>query len=388
MSSSFGGRGYQSIFIHFLVPLCLYILASFLFFTNYVCIPVSAIDCSVSSSEYNALRMIYNRTDGEHWNYTKAIPNQIGTKWHFPSNSSTPCTEKWYGVSCVKVSVSDCKITALSLESISMRGVLPSEIVGLTSLHSLNFHKNYLEKTIPESISNMSALTVLDLGDNYYGVPPYIYFPECIFFISGMEKLVLSQNFWRSTLPQTISHLKFLNYLDLANNQFFGNLTKEVYGLQSLEYVNLHGNGLRGELSTEVSRLSLLGSFDIGNNHFTSSLPSSISKLSYLTDLYLEGNNFNGFLPEELGNMTSLKILDLSRNFFIGPFSKSFSKLKLSYLNLYLNFLQGGIDDSLLTEDLLFFSIAQNNFSGILPPNMWFNASKLLHLDLGGNHFR
>ena len=72
-----------------------------------------------------ALAALYNATDGSNWNNI----------WNLDDN-----VIQWYGVT-----ITDGRVTGLDLSTNFLKGSIPEEIEGLTSLKSLNLSHNSLE---------------------------------------------------------------------------------------------------------------------------------------------------------------------------------------------------------------------------------------------------
>jgi internalin A len=124
--------------------------------------------------------------------------------------------------------------------------------------------------TLPESISQLSQLQWLNLADNQITT-----LPESISQLSKLQELYLDYN-QLTTLPESISELSQLHTLYLDNNQ----LTT---------------------LPESISQLSQLQELHLYNNQLTT-LPQSIKNLKQLQKLYLHGNEALGLAAEVLGS--------------------------------------------------------------------------------------
>jgi hypothetical protein len=85
-------------------------------------------------------------------------------------------------------------VTSIDLSDNNFSGNIPNEITKLFGLVVLNLSRNYITGQIPETMSNMLQLSSLDLSNNR---------------ISG-------------TIPSSLSSLSFLGSLDLSNNNLMG----------------------------------------------------------------------------------------------------------------------------------------------------------------------
>ena len=103
---------------------------------------------NIPSAERQALQDLYESTDGAHWNYGSS---SVGTHWSFDDPDVNPCVEQWYGVHCV-----DNRITGLSLAVINMIGTIPESLSQLTMLGHLDLGDNLLIGRVPATPDQVS----------------------------------------------------------------------------------------------------------------------------------------------------------------------------------------------------------------------------------------
>ena len=108
-----------------------------------------------SSTERQALQDLYQSTDGAHWNYGTS---SAGNHWSFDNPVVNPCVEQWYGVHCV-----DNRITGLSLAGINMIGTIPESLSQLTMLGHLDLGDNLLIGTVPATLCQIKSLVRVNL---------------------------------------------------------------------------------------------------------------------------------------------------------------------------------------------------------------------------------
>lgn len=145
----------------------------------------------VSDTEKTALLALYNATQGEQWTHTWDV--------------STP-VDQWYGVT-----VENGTVVRLELSQNNLKGILPESISGLQNLQVLNLGFNSLKGSLPTSIGNMKSLKQIELFMNRF---------------SG-------------SIPSEIGKLSQLETLSLYSNQLSGELPKELYQLLSLKELHL-----------------------------------------------------------------------------------------------------------------------------------------------------
>ncbi|BAH94160.1 Os08g0203600, partial [Oryza sativa Japonica Group] len=145
------------------------------------------------------------------------------------------------------------------------------------------FQGNSFEGPIPESLSNLTKLTTLRIGD----------------IVSGSSSFAF------------VSSLTSLNILVLRNCRISGDLG-----------------------AVDFSKFTKLAFLDLSFNNISGKVPQSILNLQMLTDLFLGNNSLTGGLPD--GISPSLKNLDFSYNQLTGSFPSWATQNNLQ-LNLVAN---------------------------------------------------
>ncbi|KAJ0963856.1 hypothetical protein J5N97_028978 [Dioscorea zingiberensis] len=87
--------------------------------------------------------------------------------------------------------------------------------------------------------------------------------------------------------------------MDLSYNSLCGSIPEELTDLSGLQYLNLYGNHLTGEITSKIGRVHELESLDLSRNNITGAIPSSLDSLDYLGSLNLSYNNLSGKIPYE-----------------------------------------------------------------------------------------
>lgn len=122
---------------------------------------------------------------------------------------------------------------------------LPSEIGLLTKLTELSFNYDYggssaLAGTIPFSLSMLTGLWTLDLGNNQLSGP----IPSSLSNLSALGALLLGSNQLSGSVPSSLSNLLQLRLLDLSNNVLTGSIPESLSNLTQLNSFNLSNNWL------------------------------------------------------------------------------------------------------------------------------------------------
>lgn len=163
---------------------------------------------------------------------------------------------------------------------------------------------DYNLSIIPNNISNLDSLTILDLNDNNLTI-----LPETIGDIENLIELHVGFNQLNS-IPENIGNLSNLTYLYLRGCQL-DYLPENIGNLSSLTHLIIDDNQLT-ELPESIGNLIYLRAINISFNNI-STLPLSFWNLTNLLGIYMGSNNFTS-LPEEIGNLTNLTLLDVGFN--------------------------------------------------------------------------
>ncbi|CAI7843322.1 unnamed protein product, partial [Closterium sp. NIES-54] len=75
------------------------------------------------------------------------------------------------------------------------------------------------------------------------------------------------------------------SHRELGYNSLTGSIPNNISALMALEYLNLWNNNLTGSIPNSISALTALTSLHLSYNQLTGSIPNSISALAALTEL-------------------------------------------------------------------------------------------------------
>jgi len=210
---------------------------------------------SIPDYELQALKDLYDSTDGDNWVWT-------GNHWDFSDAAeANPCDggNTWQGIYC-----SDYyHVTYIELTRCNLVGSLPSSLGLLSELTGLILFINKLTGIIPASLGQLTKLTQLYLFANELTGS----LPESLGNMISMQVLLVCENFLTGTLPSSLGQLSQLIALDSDNNQFQGTIPNSLGDLTQLDELTLHFNQMDGII------------------------PSSLCNY-YHRILYLWGNNF------------------------------------------------------------------------------------------------
>ena len=237
-------------------------------------------------------------------------------------------------------------------------------------------------KTFPDFLRNQSKLTILDLSNNQIqGV-----IPDWISELSNLLYLNLSYNNLTMTVGPLLS-LSSLSILDLHSNQLEG----ELPVLPPIAtYLDFSRNNFNSAIPANVGNsLPFAYFFSLSSNKFHGGIPQSLCSATYLQVLILSKNTLDGMIPRCLIEMSkTLRVLDVRRNKLSGNISNTFpSDCGLQTLNLNGNQLGGEVPRSLANcTNLEVFDIGNNNIKDVFPCYLS-NISRLRVLVLRSNKF-
>ncbi|XP_054817689.1 receptor-like protein 9DC3 [Prosopis cineraria] len=249
----------------------------------------------------------------------------------------------------------------LSLEETSLHGNITNRIFYLENLKYLDMSWNTDVKVQISKLNRSSPLTSLILT----GIPFSGKIPNSISHLKSLEELDLKNCQFEGPIPPSFKNLIQLTSLDLSLNKFSGGISF-LSTLVNLTYINLSNNNFSGQIPS-LSNLERLNDLVLSNNNFSGGV-SFLSTLVNPISLYLSNNSFSGQLPLSLGNLERLQDLDLSINNFSGGIPKVFGKLnKLHSLELNNNNFNGQVPSSLSNTSVTILDLSFNKLEGNLP---------------------
>ncbi|KAK8471469.1 hypothetical protein PHAVU_003G231350 [Phaseolus vulgaris] len=185
--------------------------------------------------------------------------------------------------------------------------------------------------------------------------------------------LNLTSSSLSGTLYDHLSHLPFLSYLSLADNQFSGPIPASFSSLSALRHLNLSNNAFNATFPSNLSRLANLQVLDLYNNNMTGPLPLAVASMPLLRHLHLGGNFFSGQIPPEYGTWQHLQYLAVSGNELSGnipPELGNLTALRELYIGYY-NAYSGGIPPEIGNlSQLVRFDAAYCGLSGEIPADL------------------
>ena len=240
----------------------------------------------------------------------------------------------WEGVSLKhsersRLSRGGNRVVGLDLSDMGLRNGLPSQIWHLSRLTSLNASGNGLLGDLPQGLSLLEDLSWLDLSDNDYTKKIWDSPSDAVFSLEGLQSLDLSGNDLSGDLPRGLTGLRRLWRLDLSGNGYTSSIWDEesdvLFSLEGLRNLDLSGMGIGGGLPVGLRQLGDLWVLDLSDNELTGEIPSGLwipGRLGYFLNLVrldLSSNKLSGKIPcGFIQSLIRVQDLNLSRNRFTG----------------------------------------------------------------------
>ncbi|KAL5775285.1 hypothetical protein ACOSP7_012842 [Xanthoceras sorbifolium] len=191
-------------------------------------------------------------------------PSQLLTNWK--SGGGDPCAESWKGVTC-----DGSAVVSIDISRLGLNGTMGYLLSDLTSLRKLDLSGNSIHDIIP------------------YQLPP------------NLTSLNLASNNFSGNLPYSISTMGSLTYLNVSRNSLTQSVGDVFGNLVSLSTLDLSFNNFSGDLPNSLSLLSNMSKLYMQNNQLTGTL-NVLSGLP-LNTLNVANNHFNGWIPRELSSI-------------------------------------------------------------------------------------
>ncbi|KZV36268.1 receptor-like protein 12 [Dorcoceras hygrometricum] len=230
---------------------------------------------------------------------------------------------------------------------------------------ALDLSNSEIYDTIPGWFwDNSRSLQALNLSFNHLqGV-----FPDLSSY-HNLSNVDLSSNEFDGSLP--LLPTSHMDVVDLSKNKFSGEATKFCNATYGWTVLDLSNNKLTGELSLDCFKnLMTLNYLNLANNNFSGEIPSPDNWSCSLESLHLRNNSFRGELPRLLADCNGLKIIDLGENHFTGKIPTWIGETLtlLGVLSLRSNELSGSLPLTLcLLANIQILDLSINNISGIIP---------------------
>ncbi|KAK9141378.1 hypothetical protein Scep_011059 [Stephania cephalantha] len=166
-------------------------------------------------------------------------------------------------------------LQGLLLSHNQLSGSIPDKLDSIMpSLVKLNLSSNKLTGSLPPSIFHIKSLTNLDISMNSLTGP--IAFTQNVVATSFVLLLNASNNFFFGPLPESLSNLTSLSILDAHNNSLSGALPSSLMGLASLTYLDVSNNNIE-YIPCNICNTLSLDFINFSKNRIKGYLPENCS---------------------------------------------------------------------------------------------------------------
>ncbi|KAG6656059.1 hypothetical protein CIPAW_05G260900 [Carya illinoinensis] len=172
------------------------------------------------------------------------------------------------------------KLKVIVLRSNKFDGGIPRELCHLNFLHILDLAHNNLSGHIPPCFGNFSAMRSQDSTRDFN------FLTEKAYLVTKRKEYE-----YRKMLPLVTS-------MDLSCNSLSGHIPEELTNLYAMRFLNLSYNQLRGNIPERIGGMTSLETLDISMNQLTGAIPHSMASLTLLSHLNLSYNHFSGRIPK------------------------------------------------------------------------------------------
>jgi Leucine-rich repeat (LRR) protein len=214
----------------------------------------------------------------------------------------------------IPLSIINCTmLKILDLGNNKIEDTFPYFLEMLPELHVLVLKSNKLQGFVNGPIANnsFSKLGIFDISNNNLSGPlPTGYFnsfeammvsDQNLFYMRGrinyLEYVYDMEVTWKGFDQYFQKIQSTLRILDLSNNSFTGEISKEIGKLKALQQLNLSHNSFTGQIQSSLGMLTNLESLDLSSNFFTGSIPVQLVDLTFLGVLNLSHNQLEGPIP-------------------------------------------------------------------------------------------
>ncbi|MEM7549576.1 MAG: hypothetical protein AAF363_07875 [Bacteroidota bacterium] len=250
--------------------------------------------------EIQALRDLYNIKDAPPSDYYWGGWPQNDAEWD--NITSLNQVVDWNGVT-----IEDGDVVDLNRFRANLVGKIPESISNLSELKVLQLLQNRINQ-IPAELSELSKLEFLGLSSNSISS-----LPEELGDLKQLKTLGLDYN-PIDYIPEFTRDLESLERLTMQSTGVNTKIPEWIGELDNLELLNIQESQVAGEMPAAIGNLNKLKSLYLANTNIKGSIPSSIANIDSLLVIYLQNTEISGQIPTELASMDKLIGLDISNS--------------------------------------------------------------------------
>jgi hypothetical protein len=243
----------------------------------------------------------------------------------------------------------NCSLASLHLAGNSFTGEFPTVVGGCQELATVDIGNNRFYGDIPRWIGTfVPALKILRLSSNNFSgqIPPELS------QLSQLQLLDLAHNGLTGLIPRELGDLASMKHpkINSSTGSLDGSIYQDRIDiiwkgqdftfqriLELMTGIDLSGNSLSHCIPDELTNLQGLRFLNLSRNRLSCGIPSSIGSLNVLESLDLSMNELSGAIPPGLSNMLSLNNLNLSSNNLSGTIPTGSQLQTLTDPSIYSN---------------------------------------------------
>ncbi|XP_022872300.1 receptor kinase-like protein Xa21 [Olea europaea var. sylvestris] len=192
-----------------------------------------------------------------------------------------------------------------------LTGDIPAWIgTHLTRLAGLSLQSNQFHRKISPTICHLVNIQILDLSINHISgkIPRCLNnFTSLVEKNSSIETIPIGEVFFERYVDNVLVQWKgkaieyrklgFLKGIDLSSNMLVGTIPQELSDMKGLIFLNLSRNHLTGNIISSIGQMEMLEWLDLSKNQLSGEIPTGLANLNYLNILDLSYNNLTGKIP-------------------------------------------------------------------------------------------
>ncbi|XP_038680906.1 receptor-like protein 7 [Tripterygium wilfordii] len=308
------------------------------------------------------------------WNISRETLEVIALDFNFLTGFEQPALISGLG-----------NIKFLMLDGNKIQGPVPRPP---PSIIWYTFSNNSLSGEISSTFCHLPYLYILDLSfNNLSGM-----LPQCLFDkVNSLNILNLEQNFFRGTIPETLTNGSMLRMINLAHNELQGTLPKSLANHKMLEVLHVGDNQISDTFPFWLGALHNLQVLILrSNKNFgTVESPATGFEFSALRIIDISHNGFTGILPSKyfqkwngMRNSDVEHFSYMTQNTTLLGFSLRFEQI----YNYRLTLVNKGVsmDYKMIPQVFAAIDVSSNNFEGEIPESIA-TLKNLLLLNLSNN---
>ncbi|XP_074282138.1 receptor-like protein EIX1 [Silene latifolia] len=192
----------------------------------------------------------------------------------------------------------DAQLVFLGLRGNHFNGTIPSQLCKIKSLQVLELAKNSLNGHIPFCLGSVrfDGGAYISSSDLQTDVIVKGISELSTRTIRGQSIIDLSSNYLVGTIPEELTNISALFALNLSYNHLTGHIPENIGNLKTVESLDLSNNNLSGTIPQSLSSISWLGKLNLSNNNLHGPIPTG-NQLQTLDDpsIYAGNSGLCGF---------------------------------------------------------------------------------------------